>query len=135
MVLLKGAPSLRSFPFARPKSLTDVHPVLLTPLSFIPGLSLCVMSAIRSLTLGRSLHRSVRALPGSPRLASCAHCPRHLQYFAAKKMTCVSTGRERLNARRRLTLSTPRRPFQVELFVTEREIGYRSASRPLSVAR
>ncbi|TNY24626.1 hypothetical protein DMC30DRAFT_413230 [Rhodotorula diobovata] len=56
--------------------------VLLTPLSFVPGLSLCVLSAIRSLTLGRSLHRS---------------------YFAAKKMT----------------------PFQVELFVTEREIGYR----------
>ncbi|BGP38870.1 hypothetical protein JCM10449v2_002808 [Rhodotorula kratochvilovae] len=56
--------------------------VLLTPLSFIPGLSLCVMSAIRSLTLGRSLHRP---------------------YFEAKKMT----------------------PFQVELFVTEREVGYR----------
>ncbi|GAA5944102.1 hypothetical protein JCM3775_003901 [Rhodotorula graminis] len=56
--------------------------VLLTPLSFIPGLSLAVMSAIRSLTLGRSLHRT---------------------YFAAKKMT----------------------PLQVELFVTEREIGYR----------
>ncbi|GAA6008454.1 hypothetical protein JCM10207_007117 [Rhodosporidiobolus poonsookiae] len=31
--------------------------VLLTPLSFIPGLSLTVMAAINSLTLGRHLHR------------------------------------------------------------------------------
>ncbi|GAA5874891.1 hypothetical protein JCM16303_004935 [Sporobolomyces ruberrimus] len=40
--------------------------VLLTPLSFIPGLSLCVMSSIRSLTLARQLHEP---------------------YFKAKKMT------------------------------------------------
>ncbi|GAA6060717.1 hypothetical protein JCM10212_003338 [Sporobolomyces blumeae] len=40
--------------------------VLLTPLSFVPGLSLCVMSSIRSLTLARSLHKP---------------------YFAAKKMS------------------------------------------------
>ena len=40
--------------------------VLLTPLSFIPGLSLAVMSAIRSLTLGRSLHRTVRPPPLPP---------------------------------------------------------------------
>ncbi|GAA5888528.1 hypothetical protein JCM5296_001058 [Sporobolomyces johnsonii] len=44
--------------------------VLLTPLSFIPGLSLCVMSAIRSLTLARHLHKP---------------------YFAAKKMTPFQT--------------------------------------------
>lgn len=132
----QGCALLRPFPSARPKSLTDVHPVLLTPLSFVPGLSLCVLSAIRSLTLGRSLHRSVRALsPARLASRSCAYCPRRLQYFAAKKMTYDSTGRERLSARRRLTLSSPRRPFQVELFVTEREIGYRSASRPLSGAR
>ncbi|BGO96901.1 hypothetical protein NBRC10513v2_002616 [Rhodotorula toruloides] len=56
--------------------------VLLTPLSFIPGLALCVLSAIRSLTMGRLLHRS---------------------YFAAKKMT----------------------PFEVELWLAEREVGYR----------
>ncbi|GAA5913927.1 uncharacterized protein JCM6883_000120 [Sporobolomyces salmoneus] len=30
--------------------------VLLTPLSFIPGLALCVMSSIRALTLARTLH-------------------------------------------------------------------------------
>ncbi|GAA6013052.1 hypothetical protein JCM11491_000953 [Sporobolomyces phaffii] len=30
--------------------------VLLTPLSFVPGLALCVMSSIRSLTLARQLH-------------------------------------------------------------------------------
>ncbi|GAA5961832.1 hypothetical protein JCM3765_004088 [Sporobolomyces pararoseus] len=40
--------------------------VLLTPLSFIPGLALCVMSSIRSLTLARQLHQS---------------------YFKAKRMT------------------------------------------------
>ncbi|GAA5986886.1 hypothetical protein JCM11641_006581 [Rhodosporidiobolus odoratus] len=57
--------------------------VLLTPLSFIPFLPLTVMSAIRSLTLGRQLHRP---------------------YFAAKKLS----------------------PFQIELWVTERQKGYRS---------
>ncbi|POY76896.1 hypothetical protein BMF94_0149 [Rhodotorula taiwanensis] len=31
--------------------------VLLTPLSFIPGLSLCILSSIRALTLGRYLHK------------------------------------------------------------------------------
>ncbi|BGP54617.1 hypothetical protein JCM8202v2_002204 [Rhodotorula sphaerocarpa] len=31
--------------------------VLLTPLSFVPGLSLCILSSIRALTLGRSLHK------------------------------------------------------------------------------
>ncbi|BGP23656.1 hypothetical protein JCM10295v2_002557 [Rhodotorula toruloides] len=56
--------------------------VLLTPLSFIPGLALVVLSAIRSLMMGRLLHRS---------------------YFEAKKMT----------------------PFQVELWLAERESGYR----------
>ncbi|GAA5931605.1 hypothetical protein JCM1841_004725 [Sporobolomyces salmonicolor] len=44
--------------------------VLLTPLSFIPGLSLCVISALRSLTLARYLHKP---------------------YFAAKKMTPFQT--------------------------------------------
>lgn len=33
--------------------------VLLTPLSFIPGLALCVLSSIRSLTLARTLHQPV----------------------------------------------------------------------------
>ncbi|GAA5900318.1 hypothetical protein JCM6882_002305 [Rhodosporidiobolus microsporus] len=56
--------------------------VILTPLSFVPGLSLTVMAAIRSLTLGRQLHRP---------------------FFEAKKMT----------------------PFQVELWVTERQTEYR----------
>lgn len=40
--------------------------VLLTPLSFIPGLALCVLSSIRSLTLARQLHEP---------------------YFKAKRMT------------------------------------------------
>ncbi|GAA5929672.1 uncharacterized protein JCM15063_004216 [Sporobolomyces koalae] len=40
--------------------------VLLTPLSFVPGLALCVMSSIRSLTLARQLHEP---------------------YFKAKRMT------------------------------------------------
>ncbi|BGP14857.1 hypothetical protein JCM10213v2_002812 [Rhodosporidiobolus nylandii] len=66
-------------PFARVVLLK----VLLTPLSFIPFLSLTVMSAIRALTLGRQLHRP---------------------FFEAKKMS----------------------PFQVELWVTERQNEYRS---------
>ncbi|GAA5837106.1 hypothetical protein JCM11251_005256 [Rhodosporidiobolus azoricus] len=57
--------------------------VLLTPLSFIPGLSLTVMAAIRSLTLGRQLHRPL---------------------FEAKKMS----------------------PFQIELWITERQTEYRA---------
>ncbi|GAA6034454.1 hypothetical protein JCM8097_002733 [Rhodosporidiobolus ruineniae] len=57
--------------------------VLLTPLSFIPFLSLTVMAAIRSLTLGRQLHRP---------------------FFEAKKMS----------------------PFQIELWVTERQTEYRA---------
>ncbi|KAM0754703.1 hypothetical protein T439DRAFT_119710 [Meredithblackwellia eburnea MCA 4105] len=56
--------------------------VLLTPLSFIPFLSLIVSAALRSLTMGRILHRP---------------------YFTAKKMT----------------------PFQIELFLVERQTEYR----------
>ncbi|KWU41930.1 hypothetical protein RHOSPDRAFT_22049 [Rhodotorula sp. JG-1b] len=36
--------------------------VLLTPLSFIPGLSLCILSSIRALTLGRHLHKPLTLL-------------------------------------------------------------------------
>ncbi|KAK4050948.1 hypothetical protein OIO90_004924 [Microbotryomycetes sp. JL221] len=57
--------------------------VLLTPLSFIPGLALVVTAAIRSLTTARVVHRP---------------------YFEAKKMT----------------------PFQIELWITERQIEYRT---------
>ncbi|KAK4053567.1 hypothetical protein OIV83_001735 [Microbotryomycetes sp. JL201] len=56
--------------------------VLLTPLSFIPGLALVVTAAIRSLTTARVVHRP---------------------YFEAKKMT----------------------PFQIELWIAERQIEYR----------
>lgn len=41
------------------------HLVLLTPLSFIPGLALVVMSAIRCLTLARLLHKPVSSLISS----------------------------------------------------------------------
>ncbi|KAM0788628.1 hypothetical protein ACM66B_001747 [Microbotryomycetes sp. NB124-2] len=56
--------------------------VLLTPLSFVPGLALVVIAAIRSLTTARVVHRP---------------------YFEAKKMT----------------------PFQIELWIAERQIEYR----------
>lgn len=59
IVLLRGA-----CPGLPPRTLADTftRAVLLTPLSFIPGLALVVLSAIRSLTMGRLLHRSVRFL-------------------------------------------------------------------------
>ncbi|GJN87655.1 hypothetical protein Rhopal_000610-T1 [Rhodotorula paludigena] len=75
--------------------------VLLTPLSFVPGLSLCVISAIRALTLGRSLHRPVRRVSSARDEYELIF--RIFQYFAAKKMS----------------------PFQIELWTTEREVPYR----------
>lgn len=129
IVLLRGASSLLFSSSSLAHWLNSSScplAVLLTPLSFIPGLSLAVMSAIRSLTLGRSLHRTVRP-PSSFR-----HTRRML---TSPVPLAVLFGQEddvRLAALPSPYALTPlacRSPLQVELFVTEREIGYRSASR------
>jgi hypothetical protein len=102
VVLLKGAFS-RSSSLSLSANLRSLRAVLLTPLSFIPFLSLTVMAAIRSLTLGRNLHRP---------------------FFAAKKMSYVCTLTFLL--RPSLTIAIHFRPTQVDLWVTERQLQYRS---------
>jgi hypothetical protein len=62
-----------------------IEQVLLMPLSFIPFLGLVVSAALKSLTLGRVLHKP---------------------YFLAKRMT----------------------PLEIELFMVERQMDYRSES-------
>ncbi|SCV67700.1 BQ2448_5311 [Microbotryum intermedium] len=79
--------------------------VLLTPLSFVPGLLLIVLSALRCLTLGRSMHEPVRRSRRFETEAPKPDAPRILnhQYFAQKKMSL----------------------FQIELWMVEHQNEYR----------
>lgn len=81
IVLLKGA-SRQSATYIIANLAAYI--VLLTPLSFIPGLALVVISALRCLTLARSLHNPVSA---SGKTSLPIANVRQWQYFTSKKMT------------------------------------------------
>lgn len=69
LVIIKGKLGTAGS-LARTSLTLHCYTVLLTPLSFIPGLSLVVTSAIRCLTLARTLHKPVRHLTVYRQLSS-----------------------------------------------------------------